>query len=118
MKDCVFCKIVSGDVPSKKVYEDKDIYVFKDIQPHAPVHDLIIPKKHFEKLIDLKASDKDLLGNIVLVANKVAKKEKIQKAYKLVVNNGRFAGQVIMHLHFHLLGGWKEKSDVKSELKQ
>lgn len=115
MRDCIFCKVVEGEIPSDKVYEDEDILAFRDVRPQAPVHILIIPKKHIEKLYDLKKNNKNITDKVILVANKIAKKENIQNAFKLVVNNGTSAGQVVMHLHFHLLGGWEKKSEVKSK---
>lgn len=106
MKDCIFCKIVSGELPSKKVYEDDEILAFNDVRPAAPVHVLIIPKKHVKNLMEEKSID--LLGKIQIVAVKLAKKLKIDDAFKLTMNNGKNAGQVVHHLHYHLLGGFKK----------
>ena len=102
----VFCKIIKGELPADKVYEDKDYFVVKDIAPQGPVHLLIIPKKHFEALHDFKNSDAELLGKALLVAEKVAKKIGIHdKGYRLIINEGIHGGKLVPHLHIHLLGG-------------
>ncbi|MBM7560714.1 HIT domain-containing protein [Fusibacter tunisiensis] len=106
MSDCLFCKIVKGDIPSTKVYEDEWVYAFKDIQPEAPVHILIVPKVHLDSIA--KASEKDvkLLGHIQLVAAEIARSEGLEEAgYRLVTNIGEDGGQTVQHLHYHLLGG-------------
>jgi len=115
---CVFCKVVRGEIHSTKVYEDGEILAFRDISPMAPVHILIIPKRHIENLASVQEVDYSLLGKILLVAKKVSINERINHAYKLTTNSGKNAGQVVMHLHFHLLGGWAKKEDVKSQLRQ
>ncbi len=110
MGDCIFCKIIKGEIPSKKVYEDKDIFAFEDINPQAPVHILIVPKKHIEKSLDVTGQDKELIGSIFLVANKLAKEKGIaESGFRLVVNCNRDSGQDVFHIHFHLLGGRKMK---------
>lgn len=116
MENCIFCKIVKGEIPSHKVYEDEEILAFRDIEPEAPTHVLIIPKIHIENLSQASEENKDLLGKILLVAKKISESEKINDAFKLTINNGKFAGQIVMHMHFHLLGGWTKKEDVKSGL--
>lgn len=118
MEDCIFCKIVKGEIPSTKKYEDEEVLAFLDIEPEAPTHILIIPKKHVENLSKTSDTDKDLLGKVLLTAKKIADSENISQAFKLTTNNGQFAGQVVMHMHFHLIGGWTKKEDVKSELHQ
>lgn len=115
MKDCIFCKVVSGELPSKKVYEDSEILAFYDTEPKTPVHVLIIPKKHVKNLMEEKSVD--LLGKIQIVATKLAKKLKIDDAFKLTTNNGKSAGQIVHHLHYHLIGGWEDTKDVKSEVR-
>ncbi len=110
MADCLFCQIIKGKVKTDFVYEDKDIVAFKDIHPKVPVHILILPKKHIDKLQDVGDNDKDLLGSILLVAKKIAISQKIDQGYKIVINCGRKGGQEIFHLHFHLLGDWKNKN--------
>ena len=113
MVDCLFCKIAQKKVPSEIVYEDEDIFAFNDTNPFAPVHILIIPKKHIEKLQDISDNDKELLGKILLKIKEIAKEKKIDKGYKVQINCGEDGGQLVPHLHFHLLGGFKTpKSDL------
>ena len=108
MEDCVFCKIIKGEIPSEKVYEDDKVIAFKDIQPAAPIHVLVIPKKHIEKLIDVTEEDIHLISHIYQVINKIAKDMKIEDdGFRVIVNCGKDAGQEVMHLHFHLLAGKK-----------
>lgn len=103
--DCLFCNIVKGQIPSEKVYEDNDVYAFKDVNPEAPVHILIIPKRHIKSVDELEETDKELVGHIFLVAKKLAKENKLENGYRLVSNIGEEGGQSVKHLHFHLLGG-------------
>ncbi len=106
MEDCLFCKIVDGTIPSAKVYEDEDVLAFKDINPQAPVHVLIIPKRHISGADKLKRSDDKLLGKLVAVANQLAKELGISETgYRLISNIGDDAGQSVHHLHIHLIGG-------------
>lgn len=107
MNDCIFCKIIKGEIPKDFIYEDKKVVVFADIKPSAPVHLLIIPKKHIAKLQDLGDNSKELLGHILLTANKVAEMKNIKKGFKIVINCGPDGGQKVPHLHVHLLGGWR-----------
>ncbi|PIQ92758.1 MAG: histidine triad nucleotide-binding protein [Parcubacteria group bacterium CG11_big_fil_rev_8_21_14_0_20_39_14] len=106
MEQCVFCKIVNKEIPSEIIYENDKICVFKDINPKAPVHILIVPKKHTESLNELDEREKDLLGEMVLAAKKTAKDFGISDGYKLLFNVGKKGGQIVEHLHLHLLGGW------------
>jgi histidine triad (HIT) family protein len=108
-KDCIFCKIVKGEIPSKKEYEDYDLVVFHDIHPLAPVHVLIVPRKHIPRLSETADSDRELLGKILIVAKTVASKLGISDAFRVTVANGEGAGQSVPHMHFHLTGGWKKK---------
>lgn len=104
--DCIFCKIVKGEIPAQKVYETENILVIRDINPVAPIHDLILPKKHIENLNEVKEEDKELLGELMLSVNTVAEKENIKESgYRLITNTGKNGGQLVPHLHFHLLGG-------------
>ena len=103
--DCLFCNIVKGQIPSEKVYEDNDVYAFKDVNPEAPVHILIIPKRHIKSVDELEETDKELVGHIFLVAKKLAKENKLENGYRLVSNIGEEGGQSVKHIHFHLLGG-------------
>jgi histidine triad (HIT) family protein len=105
MTDCLFCKIGLKEIPSKIVYEDADIFAFEDIQPQAPSHVLICPRKHLTSLTDATAEDGAMLGKLQLVAAKLAVERKLTKGYRTVLNNGREAGQSVFHLHLHLLGG-------------
>lgn len=106
-KDCIFCRIVKGEIPAKKVYEDRDLIVIHDIKPLAPVHVLLIPKKHIAQLSEAKPEDKILLGKIQLVAAQVARDLKIEEAFRVLLCNGVKAGQSVFHLHYHVRGGWK-----------
>ena len=105
MDDCLFCKIGKKEIPSKLVYEDADIFAFEDIQPQAPSHVLICPRKHLVSLSDATAEDTAMLGKLQLVAAKLAGERKLTAGYRTVLNNGRGAGQSVFHLHLHLLGG-------------
>ena len=105
MSDCLFCRILSGEIPSKKVYEDERAYAFEDINPQAPTHILIIPKKHLAGLKEAGPDDSELLGYCQLVAARIARERKIEDGYRTVFNVGPRAGQSVFHLHLHLLGG-------------
>ena len=108
MDDCVFCKIIKGDIPSKKVYEDDDILAFYDINPIAKVHVLVIPKKHITSLLELKEEDKDLLFHIFNKINEIAEIVGVAKTgFRVISNVGEDSGQAVKHLHFHILGGEK-----------
>ena len=112
MIDCIFCKIIKGEIPSNKVYEDDEILAFKDINPIAPVHILIIPKKHIESANDISKEDELLIGKIFTVIKKLAKEHNLENGYRIVNNCGEDGGQEVKHLHFHLLGGRKLKTEV------
>lgn len=103
--DCLFCRIIRGEIPAKKVYEDNETLVFEDIDPQAPTHVLIIPKKHVVDLKEAKAEDAEIIGKLHLVAAKIARERKIENGYRTVFNVGPGAGQSVFHLHLHLLGG-------------
>lgn len=106
--DCAFCKIASKELPSEIVYEDEDYFAFKDIHPAAPVHILIIPKKHISTLDLIEPHDKELIGGLILAAKKIAQKINLSDSgYRLVFNVGKDAGQTVEHIHLHLLGGKK-----------
>lgn len=102
MKNCLFCKIINKEAPSEIVYEDDKVIAFKDINPKAPIHLLIVPKKHIPSVDHLEIEDKTLMGELILAAQKIAR-EKNLKGYRLQINVGRPAGQIIDHLHLHLL---------------
>ncbi|MES2202363.1 MAG: histidine triad nucleotide-binding protein [candidate division FCPU426 bacterium] len=106
--DCLFCKIVAGSIPSKKVYEDELCYGFEDIAPKAPVHDVFVPKEHFSSSLEVTEAREKAVGHLVRVASDVAKIKGISPAgYRLVLNTNADAGQTVFHLHLHLLGGRK-----------
>ncbi len=108
MDDCIFCKIIKKEIPANIVYEDEEILAFRDINPVAPVHILVIPKKHIESILELKKEDEVLVGKIYTVINKIAEQEKIDKnGFRIIVNCGEDGGQEVKHLHFHLIGGKK-----------
>ncbi|MDO8264923.1 MAG: histidine triad nucleotide-binding protein [Candidatus Parcubacteria bacterium] len=110
--DCIFCKIIKKESPSMIIYEDKDIIAFQNIRPLAPVHILVVPKEHIPSVDQLEEKHKDLVGKIFLTAKKVAADQGIAGAYKIVFNVGEGGGQIVFHLHLHLLGGWKSKEDI------
>ena len=102
---CLFCRILRGEIPSKKVYEDRHVYAFEDIDPKAPTHVLVIPKKHFADLKEAKAEDAEVIGRCHLAAAEIARQRGIENGYRTVSNVGPGAGQSVFHLHVHLLGG-------------
>ncbi|HSB07006.1 MAG TPA: histidine triad nucleotide-binding protein [Thermodesulfobacteriota bacterium] len=104
---CTFCQIIRGEKPAEILDQDDSLIVFRDIYPHAPVHLLIVPKKHIRSLNDLTEQDKDIISEMILKARETAGKQGISRSgYKLLFNVERGGGQVIFHLHMHLLGGW------------
>ena len=106
MQECLFCKIASGAIPSKKVYEDSDFFAFEDINPQAPTHILIVPKKHIPTLNDVSEADGPMMGRLMLLAPKIAKERGLDtKGFRLLANCLESAGQSVFHLHFHLMGG-------------
>lgn len=108
MEDCIFCKIAAGEIPGDIQYEDETVLAFKDISPVAPVHILIIPKKHLSSLADVSEADAGLLGKLMLIGRSLAKENGLaEDGYRLVLNTGLGAGQTVFHLHLHLLGGRK-----------
>ena len=108
MNDCLFCKIIKKEIPATIVYEDEEILAFRDINPVAPVHVLVIPKKHISSLTNLEEQDEVIVGKIYGVINKIAKQENIfESGFRVIVNCGEDGGQEVQHLHFHLIGGKK-----------
>jgi histidine triad (HIT) family protein len=113
MEDCIFCKIAAGTIPSRKVYENETVLAFEDIHPMAPVHVIIIPKKHVATLMDVGPNEMTDLQAMMTAAQEVARLKKIdQKGFRLVINCNREGGQVVFHLHMHLLGGLKLKDGL------
>lgn len=102
--DCLFCKIAAGDIPAEKLYEDDEILAFRDIAPQAPVHFLVIPKKHIQDPANAETTDEALMGKMIRVGSQVAKENGITD-FRLVFNNGAEAGQTVFHIHMHVLGG-------------
>ncbi len=103
--DCLFCKIINGDIPSAKVYEDETVFAFRDIEPQAPVHILIIPKQHIKSAAEITPENSAVVAHIFEVAAKIAGDEGLTDGYRIVNNCGDSAGQTVKHLHFHLMGG-------------
>ncbi len=102
--DCIFCKIIKGEIPSDKVYEDEKVFAFRDIKPAAPVHILVVPKTHIESVSDIDESNKDIMADLFLAAKKIAdSKGLVENGYRIIINNGRIAGQEVFHLHVHIL---------------
>ena len=107
-EDCTFCKIIKGEIPSNKVYEDDELLAFYDINPATPIHILIIPKKHIDSLAKIEKEDEALIGKIYTVINKIAEEKGFKEdGYRVIVNCGENGGQEVMHLHFHILAGTK-----------
>lgn len=105
---CIFCKIVAKEIPTTPVYENTDIIAFNDIRPQAPVHIILIPKRHIEKVSELSAKDSNLISDLILAANKIAKDNGLSASgYRIVINCDKDAGQEVFHLHLHILGGRK-----------
>ncbi len=105
MSDCLFCKIISGEIPSQKVYEDDQCFAFKDIAPMAPVHFLVVPKAHFASAAEVTEENEALIGHIYTVIAKLAKEMGFADGYRVVTNVGALAGQAVHHIHFHVLSG-------------
>jgi histidine triad (HIT) family protein len=108
VEECLFCRIISREILSDVVYQDDEFLAFKDIHPQAPTHVLIIPKVHFDSLVEISDQQEKLMGRLVIIAKKLAEKEGLaKKGYRLVLNCGAEGGQVVPHLHLHLIGGRK-----------
>ncbi|MDM8533432.1 histidine triad nucleotide-binding protein [Clostridiaceae bacterium HSG29] len=106
MSDCIFCKIANGDIPSTKVYENEYVYAFRDLEPVAPTHVLIIPKEHIQSLNYMDESNVELLGKLMLAAKEIARLEGLaEDGYRVINNNGLMGGQTVNHFHLHLVGG-------------
>lgn len=106
--DCIFCKIINKEIPSKIVYEDDEVLAFEDIAPQAPVHIVVIPKKHIAKITEIEKEDEALIGKIYSVINKIARVKQIaEEGFRVIINCGENGGQEVKHIHFHLLGGKK-----------
>lgn len=105
MDDCIFCKIVEGEIPANKVYEDQDFVAFHDIHPAAPVHFLLIPRQHIASLYDVGEADQQLLGKMLCLVPQLAKQQGCANGFRTIINTGRVGGQEVFHLHIHIIGG-------------
>jgi histidine triad (HIT) family protein len=103
--NCVFCKIVRGEIPAKKVYEDDDVFAFHDIRPVAPVHFMIVPKAHVANLYDADRTHQQALGRMLVLAGELARREGATEGFRTIINNGRVAHQEVYHVHMHVIGG-------------
>ena len=115
--NCIFCKIVAGAIPSKKVYEDEHLFAFHDINPAAPVHILVIPKRHIATLFDVTEAERDLLGRMLGLAPRLAEQHGAQGGFRTVINTGHDGGQEVYHLHMHVMGGarpWKRSVNERA----
>ena len=108
MEDCIFCKIIKKEIPSTIVYEDDSVITFNDVNPAAPIHILVVPKKHIATLLDVTEEDKELIAHIYEVINQIARERGFaENGFRVITNCGRDSGQEVMHIHFHVLGGKK-----------
>lgn len=107
MSDCLFCKIIAGDIPADTIYEDDDVLAFRDISPQAPTHFLVIPKKHYSDLNAITEADDGLIGKMVRTGSELAAKEGLDNGYRVIFNNGPDGRQIVFHIHMHILGGRK-----------
>jgi histidine triad (HIT) family protein len=105
MADCIFCRIIAGELPSQCVYEDESVYAFRDIAPQAPVHILVVPKQHIVSAADITAENSHLAAKCLEVIAKLAKSEGLDSGFRVITSSGQDGGQTVFHLHFHLLGG-------------
>jgi histidine triad (HIT) family protein len=103
--DCLFCKIAKGEIPSKKVYENDEVFAFHDINPVAPVHFMLIPKKHLPSLLEANEGHAAILGRMLVLAPKLAKEQGLDSGFRTVINSGKGGGQEVFHLHIHIIGG-------------
>jgi histidine triad (HIT) family protein len=103
--NCIFCRIVRGEIPSRKVFEDDDVLAFHDINPLAPVHFLVVPKKHIASMMDLGEPDRDVFGRIMVLAPRLAREQGAKDGFRLIVNTGRVGRQEVDHVHLHIIGG-------------
>ena len=110
--DCLFCKIINGEIPSAKVYEDENVFAFRDINPQAPVHILVVPKEHISCADEINESNSVHVAKCFEAIAKIAKAEGLDKGYRVINNCGEYGGQSVMHLHFHIIGGTKLSEKV------
>jgi len=105
LSDCLFCKIINGEIPSQRVYEDEYVYAFRDITPQAPVHILVVPKEHIASAADIDENNSHLAAKCLVAAAKIANSEGLSGGFRIIANSGPDSGQTVLHLHFHILGG-------------
>jgi len=105
VSDCIFCRIAKGEIPSRKIYEDNDIFAFHDINPQRPVHFLVIPKRHLASLDEATPEHQELLGKMLVKASELARSVGLTNGFRTLINTGRIGGQEVFHLHIHILGG-------------
>lgn len=105
MSECIFCEIVQGNIPAEKLYEDDEILAFNDISPQAPTHFLVIPKKHINRPADVAEADEKLMGKLMRIGAQIADEQGVGDGFRVIFNNGAKAGQVVFHIHMHVLGG-------------
>ncbi len=103
--NCIFCKIARGEIPSRKVYEDDDVFAFHDINPVAPVHFMLVPKRHLVSLMEADDSHTALLGKMLVLASRLAREQGLDNGFRTVINSGKGGGQEVFHLHIHVIGG-------------
>ncbi|MCL2075413.1 MAG: histidine triad nucleotide-binding protein [Betaproteobacteria bacterium] len=115
MTDCIFCKIIRGEIPSKKVFEDDLVYAFHDIHPLCQTHILVIPRRHIASLAEVGAADEPVLGRMLSVAHKLAEENGSSGGFRAIINTGRIGGQEVAHLHLHVLGGSKPVGTMVSQ---
>lgn len=114
-ENCLFCKIVRGEIPCRKVYEDDEVLAFHDIHPVAPVHFMLVPKRHLVSLLEARAEDAALLGRMLVLAPKLAREQGLDNGFRTVINSGRGGGQEVFHLHVHVIGGGNIPPMVKRD---
>ena len=107
MSDCLFCKIIAGEIPAETIYQDDDVLAFRDISPQAPTHFLVIPKKHYRELSEITEADDGLIGKLVRTGAELAAQEGLDNGYRVIFNNGPDGCQIVFHIHMHILGGRK-----------
>jgi histidine triad (HIT) family protein len=105
MDNCIFCKIARGEIPGKRIYEDEDVFAIHDIRPVAPVHFMLIPKRHIASLMEMDGDHAGLIGKMMLLAPRLAKEQGLNDGFRIVINTGRGGGQEVFHLHIHVIGG-------------
>jgi histidine triad (HIT) family protein len=105
MQDCIFCRIARGEIPSKKIYEDDEVIAFHDIHPQAPVHFMLVPKRHVASLADATAEDAPVLGRMLALAGRLAREQGSPDGFRTIINTGRIGRQDVMHVHIHIIGG-------------